>query len=94
MEAARQAPDATAMTFITLAAMHEQRGDLPSALALLQEGERRFGAAEPFLPHRARVLRAMNREAELRQTLAQCSEAGIGDLDRACADAARPQRAS
>jgi predicted Zn-dependent protease len=91
IEAARRAPDATAMTYISLAAMQEKRGSLPGALAMLREGEQRFGAPEPFLPHRARIQRAMNDETGLRQTLAQCSATGIGALDRACADAARPR---
>ena len=70
--------------------MHEERGDVGAALAALSAGERRFGSDDPFLPHRARILRRANRNAELQRVMAACSAKGIAELESACADAGQP----
>ncbi|WP_439548417.1 M48 family metalloprotease [Falsiroseomonas sp.] len=90
LQAAQSAPDATASTYLAIATMYEQRGDLAGALNALAVGERRFGADDPFIVQRASLLRRTGRNAELQTVMATCRAKGIAELETLCADAGRP----
>lgn len=86
---AEQLPDSSAMVYTELASALTEMRQFDSALAVLSRAEARFGTAEPFMAQRIEVLRAANREADLKAALTRCQTEMASDFARLCTEAAR-----
>lgn len=94
LNAAVNAPDATASTYISIAAMWEDQGNTRNALNALDIGERRYGSGIPFLAHRARIFRRAGDQTALQAVMERCRQTGIPEVESACAAAGQPPPSS